>query len=368
MKLTRPLAALTALAFVAGACGGGSDDSASTTTEISPSFTTNTTSRPATTVEETTTTPDSTTTTTTPVAIRQPLTGQPLESEDEILQRAALVVKIDNHPDAVSNHSGLGVADIVVEEVVEGRTTRLAAVFHSQSSDPIGPIRSGRTQDIDLFSSFNEPLFVWSGGNPNVTRMINESLLINMGPNDAQGYYRGPGSIPHDLYNRTDTIWEQTPEGQPGPPPQQFKYLDEGTDFTGTATAGVQAKIGNDDIEYTWNPEFEKFDRTMRGRPHDDAVTGRIRTTNVIVMGVDYRPSVADARSPEAQTIGEGQVWIFSAGEVVEGTWKREFNIFPIEFFDPDGNPIEMSPGNTWIELADNTDVEAGRIAVLPAS
>ena len=50
------------------------------------------------------------------------------------------------------------------EEIVEVHT-RFAAVFHSQSSDPVGPIRSGRTQDIALFSSFNSPLFVWSGGN-----------------------------------------------------------------------------------------------------------------------------------------------------------------------------------------------------------
>jgi hypothetical protein len=78
-----------------------------------------------------------------PPTIRQPLTGEPLESEDEILQRPALVAKIDNNAAAVPNHSGLAVADIVFEEVVEGRTTRFAAVFHSQSSDPIGPIRSG---------------------------------------------------------------------------------------------------------------------------------------------------------------------------------------------------------------------------------
>ena len=52
---------------------------------------------------------------------------------------------------------GLNQADIVFEEIVEGRITRFAAVFHSQSADPIGPIRSGRTQDIDLLASFNEP-------------------------------------------------------------------------------------------------------------------------------------------------------------------------------------------------------------------
>ena len=232
MKSARPLIAFTALALVAAACGGGGGGDDSTTTSS--------TSTTSTTIKATTTTSStSTTTTTVPATIRQPLTGQPLESEDQVLQRAALVAKIDNNAAAVPNHSGLAVADIVFEEVVEGRTTRFAAVFHSQSSDPIGPIRSGRTQDVALFTSFNEPLFVWSGGNPNVTRAINDSTLINLGPSNASGYYRGPGGAPHNLYTTTDNIWSQTPLGHPGPPPAQLQYLEADDEFGGESTAGV---------------------------------------------------------------------------------------------------------------------------------
>ena len=41
-----------------------------------------------------------------------------------------------------------------------------------------------------------------------------ESTLINMGPSVAKGYYRGPGSAPHNLYTSTDNIWFQTPPDQ----------------------------------------------------------------------------------------------------------------------------------------------------------
>ncbi len=365
MKLTRTLGGLTALALVAAACGGGGDDTADST--AAPTSTSSTT----TTVKATTTTSSSstsTTSTTVPATIRQPLTGQPLESVDEILLRPAMAVKIDNNPVSARNHSGLAVADIVFEMIVEGRTTRFAAVFHSQSSAPIGPIRSGRTQDVDLLSSFNEPLFVWSGGNGGVTRAINDSFLINMGPNDADGYYRGPGSAPYNLYNDTDTIWFQTPEGHPGSPPQQFQYLEVDEEFAGAATAGVRARIGAERIEWTWNPEFNQFDRTQRGQPHEDSLFGRIRATNVVVLGVPYQPSVVDRNSPDAQTLGEGPVWIFTDGKVVEGTWKRELAIFPIEYFDAAGAPIRIAPGNTWVELADLDDVADGAIEILPPS
>ena len=56
-----------------------------------------------------------------------------------------------------------------VMEMVEGRITRFAAVFHSRDSDPVGPIRSGRSQDVDLLTALRQPLFAWSGGNPGVT-------------------------------------------------------------------------------------------------------------------------------------------------------------------------------------------------------
>lgn len=361
MKMIRPFMGLAALALVAAACGGGGESADSTST---------TSSTTTTTVKATTTTSSSSTTTSTtlPATIRQPLTGQPLESADQIIQRPALVAKIDNNPDAVRNHSGLAVADIVFEEVVEGRTTRFAAVFHSQSSDPIGPIRSGRTQDIALFSSFNSPLFVWSGGNPGVTFLINESTLINMGPSKASGYYRGPGSAPHNLYTSTDNIWLQTPADQPGPPQQQFQYLDEGEAIDGAPTSGVKVRVGSENIEWTWNTELSKFERSQRGREHVDKTFGRIGATNVVIMGVQYDRSAVDRNSPEAQTVGDGPIWVFTDGQVREGTWKRENGFYSIEFLTSDGAPLELLPGNTWIELADIVDVDAGGVQVLEAA
>ena len=352
MRITRSFLLLTVGALAIAACGGGGGDAEETTTTAAPTTTSTTVPETTTTVAETTTTEAATTTTELPAVIRQPLTGQPLASADEIIPRPALVAKIDN-VDARQNHTGLAVADIVYEEIVEGHATRFAAVFHSQSADPLGPIRSGRTQDVLLFSSYNSPLFVWSGGNANVTRIIDESTLINMGPSHADGYYRGPGSKPHNLYNSTDAIWLQTPPDQPGPPGQNFQYLREGQTFTGDPSAGFAASIGNTQVDWQWNGETLKFERSQNGTPHVDKTYGQIAATNVVVMGVQYQPSVADARSPEAQTSGEGPVFVFSDGKVIEGRWKRDNVFVPIQYFDLQGNEILLNPGNTWVELGE---------------
>ena len=80
---------------------------------------------------------------------RMPLTGAAARrTARSPPDRPALVVKIDNNPGA-RPQSGLNAADIVFEEIVEVGT-RFAAVFHSGSANPVGPIRSGRTQDVDL--------------------------------------------------------------------------------------------------------------------------------------------------------------------------------------------------------------------------
>jgi Protein of unknown function (DUF3048) N-terminal domain/Protein of unknown function (DUF3048) C-terminal domain len=350
MRLTRPLIVLSVAALGLAACGGGGDEADDTTTTAAP---TTTVPKTTTTVPKSTTTSStSTTSTTIPEILRQPLTGEPVASAADIIARPALIVKIDNVPAGRKNHTGLANADIVFEEIVEGQATRLAAVFHSQSADPVGPIRSGRTQDIDLFTSYNQPLFVWSGGNANVTRAINESTLINMGPNNAQGYFRGPGSAPHNYYNSTDTIWLQTPPEQPGPPGQQFTYLRPEETFKGDPSAGTSLSVGSTKVDWAWNAEIGKYDRSQNGDLHVDKTYGQVSATNVIIMGVEYQPSAADRRSPEAQTVGDGPVFIFSGGKVIEGRWQREFNLFAPEFFDLDGNRIALTPGNTWVELA----------------
>jgi hypothetical protein len=284
------------------------------------------------------------------------LTGVPLADGEAPISRPALAVKIDNHSSARRNHQGLAVADIVFEEIVEGNLTRFAAVFHSRDSDVVGPIRSGRSQDVDLLTSFVEPLFAWSGGNPGVTRLIADSALTDLNATrDGEGYYRGPGAAPHDLYNDTATLWAQTPDGHPGvPPPQQFRYLRPGELFDGEPVAGAAVVMRGIDVEWAWDAGEGRFLRSQEGGPHNDALHGRVGAMNVLVLSTWYRPSAIDARSPEAQTTTESApLWVFSDGKLKEGRWVRTDAAAPISLVDTAGSPILLTPGNTWVELAE---------------
>lgn len=376
----RSSAAIVTVALVSiAACSGGDDDADGTTAPTTTERATTTTERPTTstsTTTSTTTTSSSTTTTTTLPAIpRQPLTGVPLAEGEAPIDRPALAVKIDNASPARRNHSGLAAADIVYEEIVEANITRFAAVFHSRGSDPVGPIRSGRSQDVALLTSLREPLFAWSGGNPGVTRLIAESPFVDLNAvRGGQGYFRGPGEQPHDLYSSTDRLWQQTPPDHPGAPPQQFEYLRPGDVFQGEPTAGFELAMRSVDVEWTWDAAQRRFLRSQQGRPHVDVVNGPIGATNVVVLVAEYRPSQIDARSPEAQTISQGgPLWVFSEGQVRQGRWIRLAATDPFTFVTTDGAPLLLTPGNTWVELAEgiptadpaNPDVA---LTILPAT
>ena len=72
---------------------------------------------------------------------RWPLTGEPANGPAP--GHPVLVVKVDN---STSSHPqlGLGKADLVTEELVEGGATRLAVFYYSKLPARVGPVRSIR--------------------------------------------------------------------------------------------------------------------------------------------------------------------------------------------------------------------------------
>jgi hypothetical protein len=300
------------------------------------------------------------TTTTVPAGPTYPLTGLPL-LDPAAANRPAMVVKIDNHPLA-RPQSGLNEADLVYEENVED-LTRFAAVFQSNGADPVGPIRSGRTQDVALLGSLNAPIFVWSGGNGRVTAAITASDLVAVSETKAGAAMfrdkRRQG--PHDLYGNVSALYSFAP-ADAGPPQPQFQYRPAGTTPAGAPADGVKVSMDNAKVLWSWNPDTSTYLRFTDGKVHKDAINDdQLATSNVVILTVDYRPSPADGRSPEAQTLGTGSVLVFTAGTVVTGTWTRADRLAPFTLTAADGSPILLTPGHTFVELA-----RTGKAAIVP--
>jgi hypothetical protein len=277
------------------------------------------------------------------------LTGLPIEDK-AAAARPALVAKIDNHP-AARPQTGLNKADIVFEENVEA-LTRFAAVFHSQGSDPVGPLRSGRTQDIDILGSFNKPLFAWSGGNSRVTRAISKSDLVNVGYSASRGkggYYRAKDKkIPHNLFAKTSNLWTLAPKDAVSPQ-QQFTYRgsSDAKPATSVAVDGAKVSMYNVKVYWKWDAATSNFIRFTENlkrelEPHmaDD---GQVNTKNVVVLYVTYVRSAADRKSPEAVTTGKGTGFVMTDGGLIAVNWERPNRLVPFTLTDTNGAVVRMT-------------------------
>ncbi|MCU1396814.1 MAG: hypothetical protein JWM34_5242 [Ilumatobacteraceae bacterium] len=299
------------------------------------------------------------TSTTVPNVPTYPLTGLPI-SDASTAGRPALVVKIDNHPDARPQR-GLNEADMVYEENVE-QLTRFAAVFQSGSTDTVGPIRSGRTQDVDLLGSLNKPIFAWSGGNAKVSAAIGASDLVAVNETKAgKAMFRDHSrAAPHNLYGTVAALYGFAPAGAT-PPAQQFLYRPAGAFPAGDAADGVKVSMDNARVHWQWDATSGRYLRFTDDQVHTDAVDGaQVWTNNVVVVEVVYKPSPADEHSPEAQTIGYGVAWVFSGGTAVKGSWSRADRTQPFTLLDAAGDPVLLTPGHTFIELS-----RSGKTAVI---
>jgi len=310
-----------------------------------------------TTTTEPTTTTTVATTTTVPAPIA-PLTG--VLSDPGRIARPALAVKIDNGDPKARPQVGLNEADVVYEERVEGSVTRLLALFHSTDSVPVGPVRSARTSDIGIFSALHRPFFAWSGANPTFADRIRGANIVDVGYDALSGeYFREPSrSAPQDLMLKsTATIMGLPSEGS-APPPPLFTYrAPSAVNAHLEPVAGVNitygSSAGSAPVDYRWNGTG--WDRFQKGTPHVDTAGRQVSPQNVIVQFVNYAPTdVADQFGvliPEAQLVGEGDVWVLTNGGLVPGRWRKTALEAVTEYLDVDGNPIPLTPGRTWVAL-----------------
>jgi hypothetical protein len=293
--------------------------------------------------------PEATSTTTTTIPIpTAPFTGLP-DPTGVSLTRSSVAVKIENTPEA-RPQSGLDVADVVYEEVVDGGITRFWAVFNSNAPESIGPVRSVRAMDPQIVTPLGGVVAYSGGTEPNVAAIRATGLVWVDENNAGDAFFREPTrSAPHNLFARSALLWERG--GVPVPPVPLFQYLDteQGQTFAGEPVTSFHAnyELGYD-VSYVWDANvggWLRFQRTDEPFMAAALAPMQVNATNVIVQYVPYEGF------GEGNLIGTGEAWVFSNGQLVRGTWVKGFIGAPTEFKDAAGAPILLTPGRTWVEL-----------------
>jgi hypothetical protein len=268
-----------------------------------------------------------------------------------------MVVKSSNNDDSsLAALIGLEQADLVIEERIEDRATRFFAIFHAELPDVVGPVRSGRTSDLDLLAGLGTPIMILSGAHFAVMGQLNDLAGgVVLVVDDARGtwHYRD------NDYRRPDNLFSDPPAildffgDRAGTPEPIFTYDGAGeTRPAGDVGVGVTV-TGRDIVSFVFVPG-EGYVRIQDGAVHLTRDGGRLRVDNLVIMETIYTPStvVLGVGAVDAVTVGSGPVTVFIGGEVWQGTWQRPDAGAGYTFLDADGTEIFLDPGQTWISLA----------------
>lgn len=298
-----------------------------------------------------------------------PLTGL-VADDPSVLNRRPLLVKISNAPPVVRPQSGISNADLIFEHYAEGGWTRFTAVFYGQSSHHLGSVRSVRLLDLQLASAY-DGILIFSGGSLGVIDSLRQSPLYPKEVISPQFGYGEPTFVrfprdglpfEHTLFTDTDLLWGIVDERQInrrpefGLPGMAFAVLPPDG---GSPASAVTVGYARTSVNWRYDPVVGLFLRWTDGEPHTDALTGRqIGFENVIVLSAYHEELIlfpekyfGEEESLYIELLGEGPVTLFRDGQAFEGRWLREQETSMFTFYGPDGQPLLLKPGRTFIQI-----------------
>ncbi|QZY28395.1 DUF3048 domain-containing protein [Nocardioides coralli] len=276
-----------------------------------------------------------------------PLTGLDVEGEDSSLRtHPVMVAKIDNSSSSAPQ-VGLGAADLVVEELVEGGMTRLAVFYYSEIPGTVGPIRSMRSSDIGIVSPVDAEV-VTSGAAPiTVNRLRNAGVRFY--GEGSPGFTRaGDRSAPYNLMADLGKLVDsrkETPEGRP----DDYLPWGEAEDLPkGKKARTIAAAFGSHTTTWSYrNGGYVNQNSYAAGG--DEFPTDTVLVLRVRVGDAGYRDPAGNP-VPETKLEGKGQALLFHGGKVVTGTWSKKGLDAPLSLSTKKGK-LEVPAGHTWIEL-----------------
>lgn len=302
------------------------------------------------------------------------LTGE--WKKEEVVTRRPLAVMIPNNAPAMPQY-GISQASIIYEAPVEGRITRLMAIFEDfDDLDHIGPVRSSRDYFVYTAMGYEAIYCNWGLARPYVEELINRDTVQNISAgvegiyhpaDEAYGRIERPGYAKEftgylfidgvlKAAERLGYEWEYDDDFVP-----QFTFVtednraeyEEAEDASVIRPGGEEANSGG---YGAYNPYFEYdeedhlYYRYQDGKAQIDELNGeQLAVSNVVLQYC--HGEVRDSHDYLAFGVhGVGEALVFTNGKVIPATWSRmEGDGVPPKFYDADGNEIIFNQGRTWI-------------------
>jgi Protein of unknown function (DUF3048) N-terminal domain/Protein of unknown function (DUF3048) C-terminal domain len=288
-----------------------------------------------------------------PTTVASTLTGLQVSPATNNLPITAVMV--ENSTQA-RPQSGLGEAGVVFEALAEGGITRFVALFQSNDSTSIGPVRSARPYFISWILGF-DAAYAHVGGSPEALSDISSWGVHNLDEfYNASSYQRiSSRAAPHNVYTNPGELYSlEQSKGYTSSTFTSWTRKAAKPLKTPTATTVAMDLSSSDyNVSYSYDATTNSYNRNDGGAPETDADTNKqVSPPVVIAMVVPESNGPLDgigAYYSEYATIGTGAAYVFQDGGVTVGQWSKAANTSQVLFTTSSGQPLALDPGEVWI-------------------
>lgn len=300
--------------------------------------------------------------------------------DEQVAATRPIAVTIPNESSAIP-HYGLAEASILYEANVEGRMTRMMAIYEDWTDmKKIGNIRSLRTY-FGYWSFEWDAFLVHFGGPFYINDLLAQETTQNINGITSQNqsaFYRSTDrKDPHNVYTTGSKLLDEITE-------QGYELTYRGLtaskhyNFTTKAEPNTLSQYGLDaktatyiDMSgcypltrcyFEYNEEDGLYYRSQhlsgaKDGPHIDGATGeQLKFKNILIQNTYYE-ELSDGYLVFQchDTTRDG--WYFTNGRGIHVTWEKDFDYGATRYYDDNGNEIVMNTGKTMVCIVEDGDM-----------
>jgi hypothetical protein len=241
-------------------------------------------------------------------------------------------------------------------------------IFQNTIPSGVGPVRSSREYYLEWASEWNA-LYVHAGGS-------SQALATLAAKGQGQWVYNGeyfryaPTYLwrvktrvpPHNVY--TDGVHLRALAAKigavDGPIQPAWTFAPDAAPAARPNGGTITVVFPYETIQYRYDAATNTYRRFIKQtaygpyKPQIDAADKvQVAPKNVVILRMHFGPlyAVDPHHRLEASDVGHGEAWISTNGVTVKGTWSKASVTAPTVLFGPDGKPVTLTAGQTFVQV-----------------